>query len=183
MTEFAEWGSFYAIVGSAAGALIGLQFVVMTLFAAAPERPTADAGAAFATPTIIDFAAVLFVALLMRVPWQTPAAAAVLLGLAGVGGFVYSALVTRKMRSQDSYEPELEDWIFYCGMRVLAFLILAISGLFAASYTTASLFGVGAVVLIILFSGIHNAWDAVTYHIFVSRHSHSEPTDRSEPPA
>jgi len=34
MSEFTEWESFYVIVGSAAGALIGLQFVVMTLVAA-----------------------------------------------------------------------------------------------------------------------------------------------------
>jgi hypothetical protein len=31
MPELAAWDSFYVIVGSAAGALIGLQFVVMTL--------------------------------------------------------------------------------------------------------------------------------------------------------
>jgi hypothetical protein len=31
--EFEVWESFYAIVGAAAGALIGLQFVVMTLIA------------------------------------------------------------------------------------------------------------------------------------------------------
>lgn len=30
-----------------------------------------------------------------------------------------------------------------------------------------SLFGVGAAVLLLLFIGIHNAWDAVTYHVFV----------------
>lgn len=36
MSELARWGSFYVIVGSAAGALIGLQFVVLTLIA---ERP------------------------------------------------------------------------------------------------------------------------------------------------
>jgi len=30
MTELAEWESFYIIVGPAAGALIGLQFVVLT---------------------------------------------------------------------------------------------------------------------------------------------------------
>jgi hypothetical protein len=36
VSEFAEWDSFYVIVGSAAGALIGLQFVVLTLIA---ERP------------------------------------------------------------------------------------------------------------------------------------------------
>ena len=31
MTEFGGWDNFYVIVGSSAGALIGLQFVVMTL--------------------------------------------------------------------------------------------------------------------------------------------------------
>ena len=36
MAELAEWESFYVIVGSAAGALIGLQFVVMTLLADNP---------------------------------------------------------------------------------------------------------------------------------------------------
>jgi hypothetical protein len=34
MSELTEWDSFHVIVGSAAGALIGLQFVVMTLIAA-----------------------------------------------------------------------------------------------------------------------------------------------------
>ena len=36
MPEFNEWESFYVLVGGAAGALIGLQFVVMTLIA---DRP------------------------------------------------------------------------------------------------------------------------------------------------
>ena len=36
MAELGAWDSFYVIVGSAAGALIGLQFVVMTLVAARP---------------------------------------------------------------------------------------------------------------------------------------------------
>src|ERR1043166_4449876 len=169
MTEFAEWESFYVILGSAAGALIGLQFVVMTLFATAPTKPTADAGAAFATPTILDFASVLGISLLMRVPWPNATAAAFCLLIGGIGGIIYSAIVTRRIRFQDSYEPEIEDWIFYVGMRLLAFLILALSALFAMSYTAGSLFGVAAAATILLFSGIHNAWDAVTYHIFVSR--------------
>ena len=40
MAEFREWDSFYVILGGAAAALIGLQFVVLTLIA---ERPPADA--------------------------------------------------------------------------------------------------------------------------------------------
>jgi hypothetical protein len=52
MSEFDAWDSFYVIVGSAAGALIGLQFVVVTLVVERPSLRGADAGAAFATPTI-----------------------------------------------------------------------------------------------------------------------------------
>ena len=31
-----------------------------------------------------------------------------------------------------------------------------------------ALFTVGAATLVLLFVGIHNAWDAVTYHVFVT---------------
>src|SRR6266568_2868587 len=43
MSELAEWDSFYVIVGSAAGALIGLQFVVMALIAERPQIPSPEA--------------------------------------------------------------------------------------------------------------------------------------------
>jgi hypothetical protein len=51
MTATAGWENFYVIVGSSAGALIGLQFVVITLIADMPiaERG-AQASSAFATP-------------------------------------------------------------------------------------------------------------------------------------
>jgi len=49
MSELAEWESFYVIVGTFAGALIGLPFVVMTLIADMPPLRVAAAGA-FATP-------------------------------------------------------------------------------------------------------------------------------------
>ena len=63
MSELAKWDSFYVIVGTAAGALIGLQFVVMTLIADRP--PTPAAGAAFATPTIVHFGTALLLSALL----------------------------------------------------------------------------------------------------------------------
>ena len=78
MTELAEWDSFYLIVGSAAGALIGLQFVVMTLIAGQPRtRPVAEVGAAFATPTVIHFGAALLISAGIRAPWPDVACAAI----------------------------------------------------------------------------------------------------------
>jgi hypothetical protein len=56
MTALAGWENFYVIVGSSAGALIGLQFVVMALVANLPRGPgAAQAGEAFATPNIVHF--------------------------------------------------------------------------------------------------------------------------------
>ncbi len=54
MTALAGWENFYVIVGSSAGALIGLQFVVMTLITNMPMvRVEAETSHAFATPTIL----------------------------------------------------------------------------------------------------------------------------------
>src|SRR5947209_2636746 len=100
MPELNEWDSFYVIVGSSAGALIGLQFVVMTLIAERPRIAVAEAGAAFSTPTIVHFSLTLLVSALLRAPWQAITGAAVLWGLVGFGGLVYLVLVARIMRKQ-----------------------------------------------------------------------------------
>ena len=81
MPELTAWDSFYVIVGSAAGALIGLQFVVMTLIAERPPIRAAEAGAAFGTPTIVHFATALLLSALLRAPWQTITIPAALWGL------------------------------------------------------------------------------------------------------
>lgn len=45
VAELGEWDSLYVTVGSAAGALIGLQFVVVTLIAERPSLRMMEAGA------------------------------------------------------------------------------------------------------------------------------------------
>src|SRR5579862_7047784 len=92
MSELAKWDNFYVIVGSAAGALIGLQFVVITLIAERPPEDAAAAGAAFASPTIVHFGVVLFLSALLHAPWRTITIAAVLWGLLGFGGMAYSVI-------------------------------------------------------------------------------------------
>ncbi|HEU5250224.1 MAG TPA: hypothetical protein VFW15_09565, partial [Thermoanaerobaculia bacterium] len=73
MTEFANprlsaWESFYVIVGSSAAALIGLQFVVITLIAGMRRRPTPDTIRAFGTPTVVHLAGALLVSAIMSAP-------------------------------------------------------------------------------------------------------------------
>jgi hypothetical protein len=69
MTALAGWENFYVIVGSSAGALIGLQFVVITLIADAPiARADAQASGAFSTPSVVHFGAVLFLSAIVTAP-------------------------------------------------------------------------------------------------------------------
>jgi len=169
MTELARWDSFYIIVGSAAGALIGLQFVVLTLIAERPPVRAADAGAAFATPTIVHFGAAFFLSALLLVPWGSAGAAALIWGLAGLGGVAYAFVVARRMRRQDAYEPVFEDWLFHVTLPSIAYAALAVSSFWSRAHEREALFGVGAAVLLLLFVGIHNAWDGVAYHVLINR--------------
>lgn len=169
MSELAGWDSFYVIVGSAAGALIGLQFVVVTLIADRPPLRVAEAGAAFATPTIVYFGTALFLSALLQAPWQTITVAAVLWGLMGLGGVAYTLIVARRVRRQTVYQPEFEDWLFHLALPLAAYAILSFTAFAAFSHTRDALFGVGAAALLLLFIGIHNAWDSIAYHVFGSR--------------
>ena len=168
MHELSEWDSFYVIVGSAAGALIGLQFVVMTLIAERPPLRAAEAGAAFATPTIVHFGAALLLSALLRAPWPTVTLATALCGIIGFGGAVYAAITAQRLRKQAVYRPELEDWLFHFLLPLAAYVMLALSPFAALSYTRVALFAVAGAALLLPFIGIHNAWDAVAYHVFVN---------------
>jgi hypothetical protein len=168
MPELGQWDSFYVIVGSAAGALIGLQFVVMTLIANRPQTGSPEAGAAFASPTVIHFSTVLLLSAMLRAPWHSFMAVATFWGLVGVCGVVYTGVVIRRMRTQQSYDPVFEDWLFHALLPLLAYLALALSLFAAPARAHAALFAVGAATLLLLFVGIHNSWDAVAYHVFVN---------------
>jgi len=167
LPELAEWESFYVIVGAAAGALIGLQFVVMTLIAENPPLRVAEAGAAFATPTIVHFSTALFLSALLRVPWHGIAPFAVLWGLVGLAGIAYAFIVARRVRRQQAYAPDAEDWLFHLFLPLVAYVVLALAALAARSHEREALFAVGAAVLLLLFVGIHNAWDSTAYNVFV----------------
>jgi len=175
MTALAGWQNFCVIVGSSAGALIGLQFVGMSLIANMPmARVNAQAGGAFATPTIIHFGTVLLLAGILSAPWDGIGAPTVLCGLVGLSGLVYALIITRRVRLQTAYHAQFEDWLFHVLLPFAAYVTLAVSPYVARYRMHEALFGIGAAALLFLFIGIHNAWDAVTYHVFVKKQRERE---------
>ena len=170
MNVLSGWQNFYVIVGSSAGALIGLQFVVLTLIAQLPSKSNQEqVGHAFATPTVVHFGAVLLIASILSAPWRGVVGAAILCGALGLIGAIYEIVVVRRMRSQKLYHPEFEDWLFHALLPFAAYAALAASGYEIRFHAHEAMFGVATSVLLLLFIGIHNAWDGVTYHVFVKK--------------
>ena len=160
-----EWESFYVIVGSSAGALTGLQFVVLTLISESGRiRGTSETMSAFASPNVVHFCVALLVSAILSAPWHGLAPAGVALIACGLGGFLYSLRVLLTAMRQKDYKPVLEDWIWHTTLPILAYAALAHSGLrIARESTPDTLFIPAAAVLLLVFIGIHNAWDTVLY--------------------
>ena len=157
-----RWANFYVITGTAAATLTGLQFVVISL-GAERSRGNAETNRAFGTPTIVHFGTVLLVAALLNAPWPSLVGVAIVLGLCGVAGLVYAAVIIHTVRHQTLYTPVLEDWIWHFTLPPLAYTTLLGAAIIVQSSPTVSLFAVGGTVLLLLFVGIHNAWDSVTF--------------------
>jgi hypothetical protein len=163
MSELAKWDSFCVIVGTAAGTLIGLQFVVMTLIAERPPQGVNEAGGAFSTPVIVCFAVTLMMSALLRAPWLDSAAPAIVSGIVGLICVAYTLIVIRRMHRQTAYETTPEDWVHYAALPLVSYIVLAASGFAGLVSTHWAMFGIGAAMLALLFIGIRNAWDSVLY--------------------
>jgi hypothetical protein len=161
------WESFYVIVGSSGGALIGLQFVVITLIAERRQLATSDSVSAFGTPTVVHLTGALIVSAIMSAPWPSLSGTFIALAICGLGGLGYGAVVIRRERRQTSYTPVWEDWLWYAALPCTAYAALPLTAAFLRSSPEVALFVIGAAALGLLLIGIHNAWDSVT-HIVVS---------------
>jgi len=162
-SALARWESFYVIVGSSAAALTGLQFVVIALIAESDRRRGSHEIAAFGTPTILHFCAALYVAAVISAPWHTLSSAAIALGAGGGAGVLYALNVIRRARRQTSYELVAEDWIWYISLPVVAYAMLFGAAICLPRHAEPALFVIGGAVLLLVYIGIHNAWDTVTY--------------------
>ena len=67
------------------------------------------------------------------------------------------------MRRQDDYLPVLEDWAWHVVFPLASYVALVVAAPILSRNPAETLFGVGAAMVLLLFIGIHNAWDNVTY--------------------
>jgi hypothetical protein len=157
------WSNFYVIVGSSAGALTGLQFVVITLMASAGGLGSGLKVRAFGTPTVVHFCFALVISGIANAPWHSLSSAAIALRVCGIAGVAYALNVIRHARRQTHYSPDAEDWFWYAGFPLATYAVLLVAAILLLADPGAALFVVAGTSLTLLFIGIHNAWDTVTY--------------------
>ena len=186
---FAAWSNFYVIIGSSAAALTGLQFVVIALAADAPAARGPEGSpalgelvGAYSTPTILHFCAVLLIGAILSMPWQAVTSAALALSSCGLAGIGYVLIVMRRARRVTRYAPVLEDWLWHAAFPFIAYAALLAAGLELGRDPAHCMFAIAATALLLLFVGIHNAWDAVTYIVIQKSDTRPDDDDRSRTP-
>ena len=167
---FGSWASFFMIVGSSAGALTGLMFIVVTLVAERTDgEPNEDANAGvntFSTPTVVHFSTALLLSAMMSAPWHSFARPGVFIVIAAVTALVYMGRITLAMQQRSKiseYQFVIEDWIWYALLPVVAYGAMAAGGFALAMAPQESMFVLGGSALLLVFIGIHNSWDVVTF--------------------
>jgi len=158
-----QWESFYVIVGSSAGGLTGLMFVVVALVKESSLPRSPDTINAFGTPNVIHFVAVLFLAAVLSAPWTRLKDPAHVGGATALAGIVYLLVVLRRMLRQTGYKPVLEDWVWHQVLPMIGYAMLFVGAAGMSHEQQWALFLIGAAALLLLFVGIHNAWDTVAY--------------------
>jgi hypothetical protein len=159
----AGWDNYLVIVGSAAAALTGLTFIVITL--SAQNGLVNPVGLrTFITPTIVHFSAVLGLAALLSMPHHTPMSLIATLAVAAGSGLVYIGAVAFSLsRMTEIYVPVREDWLWNVVLPASAYAMLAVGAWFAAVLTHASMPTAAVALLLLLLIGIHNAWDIAVW--------------------
>ena len=161
---FERWHDFYILVGSAAGALIGLLFIVVTLTAGSADRERALRGSSlYMTPAVVQFTAALLISAIAAAP-ISPITVRLLLLVLGLATSLYAAINVVRMFGAEDFKPtHWSDPIWYAIAPLMGYLALVAADVIGWLWPTDWPLAVGVMAVVFLLCGIRNAWDLVTW--------------------
>jgi hypothetical protein len=175
---FEGWDNYFLMVGSSAGALIGLMFVVVTLTSGLERSETERGKHLYTSPIVWHLGVILVLSGAAAVPTMSErffAVAAGGLGILGIAIGIRSAVGI--WREPGAPEAALFDVFWYGVAPALVYAGMA-GGAFGMlrgwrwGETT-----VAADLMALLIVGIHAEWDLVTYLATITR----KPRDKDKP--
>src|SRR5689334_15674836 len=116
-----EWHDFYVLVGTASATLVGLMFVAASIGSSVFNEKHRAPMTTFITPTVVHFAAVLFISLLAIIPGHSWHTLGVLLGMLGIAGSIYCGRLLLWLAVQHRFNVDWEDRTFYAFIPLLGY--------------------------------------------------------------
>lgn len=165
MSPFSAWDVYYTITGSSAAALTGLLFVVSTLVAGQErERETVSRGVEnYTSPIVLHFCIALLLSGICAAPWPGIVPPSILVVLGGAFGLFYAARLLVRLSAPSAYLPDADDRFWYAMAPVIVYAAVISAGYFIATGAQWAFFLLAGAVLALIFLGIRNAWDTVTF--------------------
>jgi hypothetical protein len=158
-----QWHDFYVLLGAASATLVGLMFVAVSIGTNLFNEDQSAAMAAFITPTVVHFAAVLFACLIATVPTHTWASLGALIGAGALATSVWSGWLVMQIAVRRRFKVDLSDRLFYALLPLAGYVLaFAAAGMLWAHHP-ASAELLAAAVLMLLFAAIRNAWDMMVW--------------------
>lgn len=153
-----RWHEFYALLGTAAAALVALLFVAVSVGAIAMTPERAGGTRTFMSPVVFHYSNILFLSLIMLVPGQSPRLLGWILVVASLGSLIYSfVIVVRVFRSNMA---DLADRLAYGSIPMVVYATgLVVAWLLLSGRAEAGLNLLAGAALLLLLTNIRNAWD------------------------
>lgn len=171
-----EWHDFYILVGTASATLVGLMFVAASIGSSLFNEEHRGGMTTFITPTVVHFAAVLFVSLLVIVPTHTWHTLGVLLAILGLAGLIYSGRLLLWLTVQHRYNIDWEDRAFYACVPLLGYVLLLISAALLFMQSALGPDVVAGAIFTLLVASLRNAWDMTVWMVIKT------PSGTGQPP-
>lgn len=161
---FEGWENYYLMIGSAAGALIGLMFVVVTLTAGRDRAEVERGKHLYTSPIVWHLAVILTLSGAAAIPGISPLIFAIAAGgLALIGIVIGLRSAIGIARNPGAPESMTFDAFWYGVAPAIAYLGLggAAFGLLSGQRWGATAIAVDLLALLLV--SIHAEWDLVTY--------------------
>ena len=126
--------------------------------------------------SVVHFCLVLLMAAVMTSPQHSATSLGASLVAVALIGLGYMVAVLVRMQRVKAYSPVAEDWIWHVALPLIAYVTIATCGSLILRGRFGPLYFVGAASLLILYIGIHNAWDTATWMAVHGRDSGNETT-------
>jgi hypothetical protein len=159
-----DWHDFYILIATVAVTIIGAMFVVASIASPYLTSARAAQSRAFFSPIVLHLSTMVLGCAAVMMPNLTDIGFVILFGLGGLGGLVYSLLITfRIMHIHD----DVEDRLWYAVVPDIGYVVMLGSVMLALKHEPMALDILAGAMALLLIAGIRNAWDLTLF--FVTR--------------